>query len=585
MTQVDARLSANAFFPGLGSENEGWLREAFAGVLNDWFAWRAEARPPSGSGPDPDTSDAGDHAALSGAIAQLLLTLRGETPTHSPRYLGHMVSELTIPALTGHFAALLHNPNNTSREVSRAGSIIESEAITMLGEMVGYDPSLVQGHFTSCGTIANLEGAWRARFRLDHWLALALHISEKTGEALNPFDVAHMGWARHDELRSLFCAGEEEAIREASAVAGNPADVYRRIGAAAGAPYEGPVMLVPGNRHFSWRKVANVLGIGEEAFWSIALDGDGRLDLVDLAGKVEEASMRGRPVIMIVSVAGTTETGQIDPVKSVSELLAEWNRERGWRIWHHVDAAYGGFFCTAARSGCGDELSPQAAASLHAISQADSLTIDPHKLGYSPYACGAFLTADPERYAVSSFSAPYLASPQTERGKWAYTLEGSRTATGAAAVWLTGKTLGYGEQFGRFLESTIRARRELAAALDASVAEARILEPADTNILCFSVAASGEPLSRSNLRTRHILRRLSSSDEFWISSTTLHAIDYGALINRHVQTYGGTVNEGHLVLARLVFMNPYWADSGVVKTLTAQFIKMIQDTMSEGTLS
>lgn len=44
------------------------------------------------------------------------------------------------------------------------------------------------------------------------------------------------------------------------------------------------------------------------------------------------------------------------------------------------------------------------------------MTIDPHKLGYVPYACGAFLTRDAAAYAVSAFDAPYLDRPELGDG-------------------------------------------------------------------------------------------------------------------------------------------------------------------------
>src|SRR5690606_37931482 len=103
-------------------------------------------------------------------------------------------------------------------------------------------------------------------------------------------------------------------LRLCSAAAGNPHDVWRRIGRTACRPWLGPVMLVPGNKHYSWRKAANLFGLGEESLWSIRLDAEGHLDLVDLDRLLLKAEDEGRPVLMTVSVAGATETGGIDPV-------------------------------------------------------------------------------------------------------------------------------------------------------------------------------------------------------------------------------------------------------------------------------
>ena len=60
---------------------------------------------------------------------------------------------------------------------------------------------------------------------------------------------------------------------------------------------------------------------------------------------------------------------------------------------------------------------------------ANSITVDPHKLGYVPYASGAFLAASPREYYVTPFDAPYLRFKQKEYSG-TQTLEGSRAAGG-----------------------------------------------------------------------------------------------------------------------------------------------------------
>ena len=281
---------------------------------------------------------------LAQRLSELCDALTAEIPTYTPRYIGHMKAELSLPALFGWFAAMLHNPNITSKEASKVGTVIETEAIAMLADMLGFDPNTAQGHFTSGGTLANFEGVWRARYRLDHWLALALYIADTTGTRLDIFAAAHMGWTRFRKLWSEHKLSDD-TLKRCSAAASNPADIYRRISRAAGRDYLGPVVLVPGNKHYSWRKAANIFGLGEESFWSVALDSSGRLDLADFERLALKAEAEARPILMAVSVAGTTETGEIDPIHRLHALLEDWKRNRGWRIRHHVDAAYGGFCC------------------------------------------------------------------------------------------------------------------------------------------------------------------------------------------------------------------------------------------------
>ena len=573
---------AGSCFPGPRSENETWVRGEFQAVLDQWFGWRKRlfADDPLLVGPaerlSPERLERRE--ILSRELATLCESLTAETPTYTPRYIGHMKAEVSLPALLGWLAAMLHNPNNTSREASKVGTVIEAEAIGMLAAMIGYDPAKAEGHFTSGGTVANFEAVWRARYRLDHWLSLGLYVAEKTGERLDVFASAHMGWDRFRELW-LEHGLTDAVLRRYSAAVGVPADIWRRIGRAAGRDYLGPVMLVPGNKHYSWSKAANVFGLGEESLWAIGLDAEGRLDVDDLERLVLQAEAAGRPVLMTVSVAGTTETGEIDPIDRVHDRLERLEEERGLHVWRHVDAAYGGFLCAMLGGPDEDVFTPASVAALGAVGRADSVTIDPHKLGYVPYACGAFLTRDTARYAVSAFDAPYLDRPELGDGKWSSTLEGSRSAAGAAATWLSGRTLGFGPSgLGALLAETVRARQAFQTALAAAVPEVRFLEPADANIVCFSVAAPGEPLSSANRRTAALFDQIHRSPEFSVSKTTLGA-DYAAAIARHVDNFGGVVDAPGMVLVRCVFMNPYWAGSEYRTALFPPFIALVRESL------
>lgn len=579
MPELTPAAIVATYFPGPLSENEAWVRTEVEAVLDGWFTWRKGlfATDPTtallpGQGAEALSHE---HRLLSRRLNELCEALTAETPSYSPRSMGHMKAELSLPALLGWLAATLHNPNNLARESSKVGTVIEREAIGMLADMLGYDRNQAQGHFTSGGTVANFEAVWRARYRLDHWLSLALLVSESTGEPLDVFAAAHMGW---DRFRALWAAHglTDDVLRRCSAVASNPADVFRRISRAARRDYLGPVVLVPGNKHYSWRKAASVFGLGEESFWSIALDDQGRLDLIAIEDLVLRAEAEGRPVLMAVSVAGTTETGEIDPVDGLHDLLERWEKERGWRIWRHVDAAYGGFLCSLLGGPDEAVLDAGLIRALKAIGRADSITIDPHKLGYVPYACGAFLTRDAGRYVVSAFDAPYLDRPEVGQDKWSSTLEGSRSAGGAAAVWLTGKTLGFGHAgIGALLAETIRSRRHFQAAVSQALPFVRFLEPSDANIVCFSIADDGEALSSSNRRTEALFEAFRISDAFAVSRTRLGA-DYVAQVGRHVGAYGGAADEESLTMIRCVFMNPYWAAPTLRDHLVPEFIELLK---------
>lgn len=571
-----AAVLASSYFPGPFAENADWMSLQAFRVIDAWSAWRNSLFPDD---PPTMTGDGELRERMVDALEELTVAFTSENPTHSPRYLAHMKSDVSLPAVLGWLTALLHNPNNCATDSSTAGSKIEAQAIAMLAAMVGYDPAKAQGHFTSGGTVANFEAVWRARFRLDHWLSMGLWLSEQTGERLDPFAAGVMGWDRFGELWRRYGL-TDDVLRACSPVAGNPMDVHRRIAAASRRDWRGPVLLAPGAAHYSWRKSANLFGLGEEAFWTVALDDRGRLDLADLERQVMRAEAEGRPVMMAVAVAGATATGAVDPIAGLCDLLDRWEAERGWHIWRHVDAAWGGFLCSLLGGEREAEvLSPVGAADLRAIARAHSVTIDPHKQGYTPYACGAFLARDADCYAVSSFAAPYLDRPGAQSMKWNSTLEGSRSAGGASAVWATGRSLGFGpEGLGAVVAETLRTRQAFALGIGRENPELRFLACDDSAIACFCVASDGEPLSRANRRTEALFQALLASPELSVSKTSLGAPDT-AQIARHVAGWNGVVDASELVLVRCVLMNPYWASTGMRERLCPVFQRAIRGAL------
>src|SRR5690606_26230273 len=203
---------------------------------------------------------------------------------------------------------------------------------------------------------------------------------------------------------------------------------------------------------------------------------------------------------------------------------------RGRHIWHHVDAAYGGFFCSLL-----DDHEPSAPKhlqpALHAIGRSDSVTLDPHKLGYVPYASGTILVRSSQDYLLESSSAPYIQYRGRDRGP--YTIEGSRPATGAAATWMIAHTVGFDRGgYGIILRRTLRIKSEIAKQISEAQLPLWIAPGCDSNVLCFVAAKKGEPLSVTNQRTRQLYEMFSPTGqgEFIVSKTTLSRDQYGGYI-------------------------------------------------------
>ena len=92
-------------------------------------------------------------------------------PFYSPRYMAHMVNDVSMPATLGYLMGLMYNPNNISPEAGPLTHIIEYDVGQQLCGMLGYNaqlgaepPSLEGptpwGHITCGGSIANIESMW-----------------------------------------------------------------------------------------------------------------------------------------------------------------------------------------------------------------------------------------------------------------------------------------------------------------------------------------------------------------------------------------------------------------------------------------
>ena len=209
--------------------------------------------------------------------------------------------------------------------------------------------------------------------------------------------------------------------------------------------------LAPGKRvvgseqaHYTHQRISAVLKLD---YAPIADDNRGRMKMNAL-----EAELRKGDVGTVVATLGTTAIGAVDPLDEILALRARYS----FRI--HVDAAYGGYFRLI--SGALDEPARRV---FEAISQADSIVIDPHKHGLQPYGCGCVLFRDPAVGRFYKHDSPYtyFTSKQLHLGE--ISLECSRAGASAVALWATQRLLPLvpGGEFARGLACSRAAALEL----------------------------------------------------------------------------------------------------------------------------
>jgi len=204
--------------------------------------------------------------------------------------------------------------------------------------------------------------------------------------------------------------------------------------------------IAPGKRivgseqaHYTHQRISAVLKLD---YAPIAADHRGRMNIEAL-----ETELRKGDVGTVVVTLGSTAMGAVDPLDEVLAL-----RERyGFRV--HVDGAYGGYFRLISGA-----LAEPARRAYAAISQADSIVVDPHKHGLQPFGCGCILFRDSSVGRFYKHDSPYtyFTSKQLHLGE--ISLECSRAGAAAVALWATQQLLPLvpGGEFARGLAPTCR---------------------------------------------------------------------------------------------------------------------------------
>lgn len=613
--QESERRTLDACFLGPYGENDGLLEKLVVEFLRDHVYWRRNFHPED---PPAIPTRAAAHPAYQAFEARmrrelhsLSAALKQSVPFHSPRYIGHMASDLLLPGLVAQILTLPYNPNNVSEDAAPVTVDLEVRVGLQLARLFGYCDDTSRndcafGHLTSGGTLANYQA-----------LRLAL--------ALKAFPVALVAAAVPDIglpaiAREAFnlprAAGVELVDRwHAWLVTRTPGDRMHwreRVDAerleqrgiadffARHGELRVPVVLAPATAHYSWSKGMKLLGLGREQLWKID-ERDMRMDPDALDAVLERCARDDQPVLLAVGVLGTTEYGTVDPIDHIVDARDRWG-VRGLGFGVHVDAAWGGYLATLFRNADGTLRERADIAGEHArfpqpavydafaaLARTDSITVDPHKLGYLPYGAGAFVCRDQRGVSLLAEQADYVfhgdAAPDyfaRHRRLGQVIPEGSKSGAAAAAVYVTHRVMPLDHlHFGALPRQTIRATEHFVARVEAfaqaiaPMAQVAIPFMPDSNLVALALNPAGNlDVARANrfVQALHDGMRCDPRHplqmrQFFGSATTLRPgiVGDAALIRlcARLQLDPSTFDDGdadRLVILRHTLMNPYLLD-------------------------
>ncbi|HMS51322.1 MAG TPA: aminotransferase class I/II-fold pyridoxal phosphate-dependent enzyme [Chitinophagales bacterium] len=145
--------------------------------------------------------------------------------------------------------------------------------------------------------------------------------------------------------------------------------------------------------HHSTQKALRIIGLEDIIIRCLPLDDRHRIKADLLETQIEKDILAGLYPFLVVATAGTTDTGAVDPLEAIAAIAQKY------KIWFHVDAAYGGFFIMTATK----------KAIFKGIEKANSLIVDPHKGLFLPYGVGAVLVKDSDAVLHSNYyTANYM---------------------------------------------------------------------------------------------------------------------------------------------------------------------------------
>jgi glutamate/tyrosine decarboxylase-like PLP-dependent enzyme len=223
--------------------------------------------------------------------------------------------------------------------------------------------------------------------------------------------------------------------------------------------------------HFSIRKAAGMLGLGESNVREVGTDDRLQIDLADLERLVQQDLAHGYLPFCVVANAGTTGTGAFDPIGKLAGFA------RRYSLWLHVDAAYGGFAA----------LAPSARHFFERIAEADSVALDPHKWLFLSVGCGCVLYRDPAwARAAFGYDAEYTRRIGLQQDEafafWDYGPELSRPFR-ALDLWLLIKYAG-ADRLAEAIEHNIACAKYFESLVTASD-DFEMLAPVTLSIFCF----------------------------------------------------------------------------------------------------
>lgn len=360
----------------------------------------------------------------------------------TPRFIAHMNSIPTTASILGDFAAAAVDNNMLSLEMSPSFSRLEHHLMKTMAGLFGLGEKS-GGVLVGGGSLANLQA-----------LAVARNIQLKT--------------IKHD----LTLLSNQ------------------------------PVIFASSVSHTSIQKAAMLLGLGSSAIQHIAVNENSQMNIDDLKKQIELSKSEGKTPFCIVATAGTTVTGNIDPLPEIHKIAKENE------LWFHVDAAYGGALI----------FSNNHKHRLKGIELADSITFNPHKWLYVARTCSMVLFRD-LRILETAFRipAPYTSMKSDFVNIGEISVHGTNHAD-VLKLWLSLQHIGI-RGYAYLIDECYRMTDIFLQHIKRRPYLELVSEP-EMNLVCFRVITKTIPWEKLDDLNTRIQRHLLSEHKIFLALMT-----------------------------------------------------------------
>lgn len=391
-----------AWFLGPKAENAETFLNTINDIVQDYIHWRRNYYPGDKIliGRKIQRQHEEESDKLRQGVTEMMSQLRRNFPFYSPRYIAHMLSDISMPSMFGYLAGMLHNSNNVTPEAAPVTVEWEIEACNEILKMLGFKPSpsppakdapikeweiyhkklkdeFGWAHITSGGTVANIEALWVAR--IVKYFPLAIQdvakqkkipltikkpsgkiqdikratkksvISLKPNESIYLFSRFIESLAKHKnvDISTATKLGAELLSNSKYSLTNNIGNIFKEFP---------PVIFCSGAAHYSISKAADILGIGKNSVQLVKTDSNFRMDVNDLRLKINKSTREGMIPLAVIAVGSTTEEGAVDPIHEVLDLREQFERNKDLSFWLHIDSAWGGYISSIFQLSQNDEI-------------------------------------------------------------------------------------------------------------------------------------------------------------------------------------------------------------------------------------